>query len=80
MTDEKIESVNDRKELIIARLDVMPQNYKLSMGNQGTFTKEELIKHIQEGDSVGNQFVQMEFNFIKALTTGKLIEVLNKND
>ena len=69
---------DEMKELIVARLDVMPANYKLSIGNQGTFTKNDLIKHVQKGDSIGNQIAQIQLNFIRALTTGKLIETLNK--
>lgn len=68
----------EMKELIVARLDVMPANYKLSIGNQGTYTKNDLIKHVQKGDSIGNQIAQIQLNFIRALTTGKLIDTLNK--
>jgi hypothetical protein len=77
MTEENMNLTEDVKELVIARLDIMPPNYKLSIGNQGTFTKDELIKHVKEGDSVGNQIAKMQYSFIKALTTGKLMEVLN---
>ena len=77
MKEENIKLTEDVKELVIARLDIMPSNYKLSIGNQGTFTKEELIKHVKEGDSVGSQIAKMQYSFIKALTTGKLMEVLN---
>lgn len=79
MSPEKKTS-EDVKELVIARLDVMPSNYKLSMGDQGTFTKDELISHVQADDSVGNQIIRMQLSFIKALTTGKLIQTLNEND
>lgn len=74
--NEKISE--DEKELVIARLEVMPSNYQLSIGGQGTFTKEALIEHVKAGDSTGIQVVQMQFNFIRALTSGKLIETLNK--
>lgn len=78
MSDDIMMLTDEIKELIVARLDVMPANYKLSIGNQGTFTKNDLIKHVQKGDSIGNQIAQIQLNFIRALTTGKLIETLNK--
>ena len=77
MTEKNIQLTEDVKELVIARLDIMPPNYKLSIGSQGTFTKDELIKHVKDGDLVGNQIAKMQYRFIKALTTGKLVEVLN---
>ncbi|PIN91114.1 hypothetical protein COU57_01885 [Candidatus Pacearchaeota archaeon CG10_big_fil_rev_8_21_14_0_10_32_14] len=66
------------KELVLARISVMPPNYKLSVGNKGTFTKEEIINHIKERDEIGNQIIGIEMNFIKALTSGKLLETLNR--
>ena len=66
------------KELIIARIRVMPPNYKLSIGDKGTFTKEELLEHVKSGDETGSQIIGMQMNFIKALTSGRLTEVLNK--
>lgn len=82
MTDSKEVSKNEEeiKELIIARIDVMPQNYKLSIGNLGTFNKEQIIEHVKKGDETGKQIVLMQLNFLKALTTGRLIEAINKNE
>lgn len=76
MKEEEISE--DIKELIIARLEVMPSNYQLSIGSEGTFTKEDLIEHVKVSDSIGIQIVNMQLNFISALTSGKFIETLNK--
>jgi len=67
------------KELVLARIDIMPPNLKLSIGGFGTFTKQELSEHVRKGDKAGKQIVQMQVNFIRALTSGKLIETLNQN-
>jgi hypothetical protein len=74
--NDKSDSV---RELVLARLEVMPSNFKLSVGNQGTFSKEELLDHVKKGDNIGRGVIEMQLNFIKALTTGKLIETINKN-
>ena len=70
----------DIKELVLARIEVMPSNLKLSIGNFGTFTKDEIKEHIKKGDDAGKQIIQIQLNFIKALSNGKLIETLNKNE
>ena len=67
------------KELVIERLSVMPSEYKLSIGSDGTFTKDQLIEHVKSEDSIGNQITNIQMNFIKALTTGKFMETINKN-
>jgi len=79
MSEEERDKKNSElKELVLARLNVMPPNYKLSVGSKGTFTKEELIEHVKKGDETGSQIVSMQMNFIKALTSGKLIKTLNQ--
>jgi len=74
------ENNEELKKLVLARIEVMPQNYKLSIGNFGTLTKEEMIMHVKAGDATGQQVMNMQLNFIRALTGGKLIETLNKNE
>jgi hypothetical protein len=79
MSEERKEKERELRELVLARIDVMPPNLKLSIGNFGTFTKQELMEHVRNGDEAGKQIVQMQLNFIKALTSGRLIETLNQN-
>ena len=76
--ENKEKKKEELKELVLARIRVMPSNYKLSIGSMGTFTKEQLIEHVQKGDETGEQVIGMQMNFIKALTTGKLIEAINQ--
>lgn len=74
-----IEINEEQKKLVIARIDArMPPTLKLSIGGMGSFSKEELIKHIKEGDPVGKQVVMMHLNFIKAVTTGKFTQAISK--
>ena len=79
MTEKNEKLSEDLKELVIARLSIMPSTYKLSIGNEGTFTQSQLIEHVRSEDKIGNQIAMMQLNFIKALTTGKLINTLNKS-
>ena len=67
MTDEL-------KELIIARLDVLPSDKKISIGSEGEFTKDELIERVKIGDSVGQTVVNLELEFLRALKDGSLLE------
>ena len=67
----------DIKELIKERISVMPENLRLSVGNYGTFNKEQILNSIEKGDKVGEAVIEMQLNFIRALTSGKLTNVLN---
>ncbi len=69
----------EMKRLVIARIDAnMPSHIKMCIGGNGSLSKEEMIEHVKIGDEQGIQIVQMHLNFIKAITSGKLIEELNK--
>jgi len=67
----------DVKQLVKERISIMPSNIKLSIGNYGTFSKEEMLASVDKEDAVGKEVVRMQMDFIKALTSGKLIETLN---
>ena len=54
------------KEIVIARLDVLPIDRKISIGNEGTFSKEELIEHVQKGDKIGKKIVEIEMEFLRS--------------
>ncbi|MBU1129570.1 MAG: hypothetical protein KJ949_03000 [Nanoarchaeota archaeon] len=81
MTEEenKIKKEEGIKELVLARINFMPSNYKLSIGSEGTFTKDELIQQVSAGSEIGNQVITMQMNFIRALTSGKLLKTINQN-
>ncbi len=79
MSENEIKISEDLKDLVIERLGIMPPNYKLSIGGEGTFTTKELIQHVKAEDRVGEQIVKMQLNFIQALTSGKFINIINKN-
>jgi len=67
----------DVKKLVMWRIDTsMPNHFKLVMGDKGTFTKEELKNHVDKEDEIGLKIVEMEMNFIKALTTGEFSKAL----
>lgn len=64
------------KKLLLWRIEEIPANYKLSIGSEGTFSKEELRQHVENEDEVGQIFAKMQLNFIKSVASGKLSKVL----
>lgn len=72
--NEKISE--ELKKIVLWRIETIPPNFKLSVGNQGTFTKEELKQHIEQEDKIGVAFAQMQLNFMKALASGEFSKAL----
>ena len=55
----------DMKELVKARLNVLPKNVSVSIGQEGTFNKE---------DNIGQKITQVEMEFLQAIKKGELYE------
>ena len=71
-TEKRI--TDDLKELVIARLDILPPDKSISIGSVGKFTKKELIEHVKKEDEIGQKVVEVELAFLKALKEGILLE------
>ncbi len=65
------------KKLILWRIETsVPKHFRLVMGGEGTFDKEELKKHVENEDPVGVKYVEMELKFIRALSSGEFTKLL----
>ena len=40
----------------------------------GEFTKEEMIKHIEKGDDIGEKIAEVHLNYLRALKEGIFYE------
>ena len=64
----------DVKELVKARLNVLPLNISVSIGSDGAFNRDELIEHIEKEDSIGEKIIQVDMEFLQALKKGEFYE------
>ncbi|MBI5072735.1 hypothetical protein HZA99_02870 [Candidatus Woesearchaeota archaeon] len=62
----------DIKKLVIARLEILPPDKKISIGSIGEFTKEQLIQSVKNEDAIGKKMIQIELEFLQALKHGIL--------
>ena len=64
-----MEYSKDVKELVKFRLMSTPSNIKISIGNFGEFTKDQLIQEVERESPVGNAAIRMELLFIRKMAT-----------
>lgn len=55
------------KDLVIARLEVLPEDTGISIGSAGEFTRDELIERVRQGDEIGHKIVEVELSYLKSL-------------
>lgn len=57
----------DTAKLVIARLESMPDNIEINLGNLGTLQKADLISHVKRGDELGKKIIDMQMDYLKSL-------------
>lgn len=69
MEEKKLQEVisPDIINLVIARLETIPSNIELSIGNEGSFTIRELISRVREQDEIGTKMIEMQLNYLRSL-------------
>jgi len=66
------------KQLVITRIEAqMSPNLRLSIGDEKSLDKEEMIEHVKKGDETGKLIVESHLRFIQAQASGALIQALN---
>ena len=60
-------SNEELKKLVVERLKTFPSDKGISIGSAGTFTRDDLVQRVQQGDSIGQQIMEIELEFLRAM-------------
>lgn len=58
------------KQLVKARLAVLPSDVLISVGGFGSFSKEEMISHVEKEDEIGRTIAEIEMDYLRSLKKG----------
>ncbi len=72
------EKLKEIKEIVKARLASVPSTAKLSIGSRGTFTRDQLLKEIEENSEIGKKMIEIQLKSIQMLKTGALYANIKK--
>jgi len=64
------------KELVIARIETYPNNIGTLIGNNKPYSKKDLIDNVAQNTDIGRQIVDIEFNYLRDLASGKIYDFL----
>jgi len=67
MTDQK-DLLNDEeiRKIVTARLKVLSPDTMISIGSDGSFSKDELIQRVEAKDDIGNKIAQIEIEWLRS--------------
>ncbi|GAH50079.1 unnamed protein product [marine sediment metagenome] len=66
----------EEKELIIARLQTMPDNLQLVVGSKGVYGRKGLIKEVENETEVGELIIKLHMEYLKAVANGTLLNLV----
>ena len=64
------------KEIILARVRAYDDDFELSVGSGGTFSKDEIIKNIEKGTDMGQEIIEMQMEYLRDLISGDIYKIL----
>lgn len=68
--DKNLLSDQEIRKLVLARLSVLSSDTVISLGSEGSFNRDELVKKVQEGDRVGEKLAEMQMEWLQSFKEG----------
>ncbi|MGC9598933.1 MAG: hypothetical protein ABSE18_00935 [Minisyncoccia bacterium] len=65
--NQNVEITPEVVDLVVARLETLPPNISMSVGDKGNFDLRELIEHVKDRDEVGKQIIEMQLLYLQSL-------------
>jgi len=63
---ERLLNDEEIRKLVTARLLVLSPNTMISVGSDGSFSRDELIDRVEARDDIGNKIVQIEIEWLRS--------------
>ncbi len=61
------QSLDDEiRKLVIARLNVLSSDTAISIGSEGSFTRDDLIRKVESSDPIGRKLEQIELEWLRS--------------
>lgn len=54
------------RRLVMARLSVLSSDTYVSIGSDGSFSRDQLIEHVRVGDDIGKKIEEIEMEWLRS--------------
>ncbi len=61
------------KEITLARIRTISRDAHISLGSED-YSSEDLIKHLEKNDEIGDELIQMNWQYLKDLASGAIYD------
>lgn len=60
LSDEEV------RKLVMARLSVLSSDTMISLGSEGSFTRDQLVESVERGDSIGEKLAEIQMEWLRS--------------
>lgn len=60
LSDEEV------RKLVLARLSVLSADTMISLGSEGSFTRDELVERVEAGDAIGEKLAEIQMEWLRS--------------
>ena len=65
-TTHDVLSDDEIRKLVLARLSVLSPNTIISLGSDGSFTRDEVVQSVERGDKVGEKIAEIQMEWLRS--------------
>lgn len=69
--------MNDFQKLVYVRLQSMPKDFVIAVGDHGEITKDEALNHVKQNDEIGQFIIAVNREYFDMLKAGKLYKSIS---
>lgn len=72
---KKVLSDEEVRKLVLARLSVLSSDTMISLGSEGSFTRDELVKSVEKGDEVGEKLAEIQMEWLRSFKNNQAMTI-----
>ena len=54
------------RKLVVARLSVLSPDTMISLGSEGSFTRDELVASVEQGNAIGEKLAEIQMEWLRS--------------
>ncbi|MEK7131145.1 MAG: hypothetical protein AAB797_00210 [Patescibacteria group bacterium] len=64
--EKNVLSDEDVRKLVMARLSVLSSDAIISLGSEGSFTRDQLVESVERGDKIGEKLAEIQMEWLRS--------------
>lgn len=69
LSDEEV------RKLVVARLSILSSDTIISLGSEGSFTRDELMESVEKGDKVGEKLAEIQMEWLRSFKNNQAMAI-----